>query len=66
MFAKAKGNWDLGEGLCAKGERTQGIEGDRMQVKYVRRARVHVFISITEKKNWFGLLSGSFSFFPWM
>lgn len=51
MFAKAKGNWDLGEGLCAKGERTQGIEGDRVQVKYVRRPRVHIFISITAKKK---------------
>lgn len=39
-----------GEGIHAKGERAQGTQGDRTQTKYVRSPRVHIFISVSERK----------------
>jgi hypothetical protein len=48
IFDKAKGSLSLGEeGICSKGASAR----DGIQVKYDRNPRVHIFISITEKKK---------------
>lgn len=38
------------EGIHAKAERAQGMEGHRRQIKNVKSPRVPIFISITEEK----------------
>ena len=50
MFVKAKGSLGGGGRYLCKQRKSSGIYGDRMQVKYVRSPREHIFISITEKK----------------